>query len=91
MRIKFNNTWVQEVNHLSIVIGISANGVISATLSTDMYDNEYDYFGELDVSDCASTSEAEEKAAAIIDEVFTTGVWDISTEEKCNKYGVTIW
>ena len=91
MRIKFNNTWVQEVNHLSIVIGINPNGVVSATLSTDMYDNEYDYFGELDVSDCASTSEAEEKAAAIIDEVFTTGVWDISTEEKRNKYGVTIW
>lgn len=91
MRIKFNNTWVQEVHHLSIVIGIDVNGVVSATLSSDICGDEYDYFGELDVSDCASTSRAEEKAAAIIDEVFKTGVLDISTEEKCKKYGVTIW
>jgi len=91
MRIRFNPTSVVEIFDLDFVVG-SSNGIPSVTLGYTRYlFDEFDYFGKLDVSDCKTIDEAEAKAAAIVDEIFQTGIWDISTDEKRNKYGVTIW
>ena len=54
-------------------------------------DYGYDLMGEFNCDGATTFKECEEKAYKFIDELYQNGCIDISTEEKCKEYGITIW
>ena len=47
--------------------------------------------GEFDVGNASTFEECRKAAKKFMDELWETGRIDISTDEKCAEYGLTIW
>ena len=55
-------------------------------------EGEYDRIeGEFDTINASTFEECEGVAKKFMDELWENGCIDISTDEKCEQYGLTIW
>ena len=99
MRIKINNTVIIEANEICITPAgwedendNSRYRDMTCELTIRYGDIGSDeYFGSFDCSNATTFKECEKIAQPFFDELFKKGYIDISTEEKCKKYGLTMY
>ena len=99
MRIRFGITDIKEVREVYIIPGGFPDGD-EKNKYKDMTcgvwfvindDEEYgDMYGEFDCKGATTMEECESVAIPFMDELYENGCIDISTEEKCKKYGLSI-
>ena len=99
MRIKISNTVIIDANEVCITPSgwedendDSRYRDMSCELTIRYGDIGIDeYSGEFNCSNATTFKECEEIAQPFLDELFKKGYIDISTEEKREKYGLTIY
>ena len=99
MRIRIDNTAIFEIREVYVTPGGMSNEDnpnkyhdMICTIDMRYGDGEWDCIsGEFDCTGATTFEEAESVAMPFMNELFEKGYIDISTDEKCEKYGITIW
>lgn len=101
MRIKINMFNIIEAYDVDVTIGGSTDETkkhefkeMSAFLTVRSHtwpDEEWEAFGEFDVSDCFTEKDAEKKIQKFLDDLLVNGYVDISTDKKCEEYHLIVY
>ena len=91
MRIRFEPLSFTEFSDLDFVIGMKDDKYNVIVAATSCKTGQFEYIGEINVSGYKNMTEIKEAVSGIMNGIFETGKWDISTEKKRKLYGITIY
>lgn len=96
MRIRFHSTDIKEVREVIVTPGGMPDGdkYVDMICGVEFVirDGECDrLYGEFDCKGATTMEECESVAIPFMDDLYENGCIDISTEEKCKKYGLLIY